>query len=100
MATDSSHGHGEAAVLRQLSSVVVTLSVSASHTSTRLRPSNVTTVSSGVVIIATRLPSGVTENSRTFRTVPITSSVRFPTTRNISDTVRLPWPYSSVLNFL
>ena len=62
-ASESSHGHGEAAVFRQPSSVVVTLPVAASHTSTRLRPSNVITVSSGAEIIATRLPSAVTASS-------------------------------------
>ena len=64
-ASASSHGHGDAAVFRQLSSVTATFLLSASHTSTRDWPSNLTTVSSGAVIIPTRLPSCVTANSWT-----------------------------------
>src|SRR4051812_40463472 len=65
-ASPSSHGYGDAADLRQLSSVGVTLPDSSSHTSTRERPSLVITVSSGAFSRATRLPSRVTAISRTY----------------------------------
>src|SRR5262245_46802563 len=101
-ATDSSHGHGEPAVFFQLWSVVVDLPLSASHTSTRESPSERITVSSTAVTIPTRLPSAVTANSRTYRFSAITFSI-FPlpaSSRNTSETFRLPEPYSGAGNFV
>ena len=59
----SSHAYGLAAFARYTSVGGVT-TLPSSHTSTRLSPSDFTTVSSIAVTIAIRLPSCVTANSR------------------------------------
>src|SRR5581483_8340926 len=101
-ASDSSHGYGDPADSRQLSSVGDVFPDSASHTSTRDFPSEATTVSSGAAIIASRLPSAVTANSRTYFFSAITFSARqvSRSSRYTSDTFRVPWPYSALYLFL